>query len=108
MTYAGSASLYRDLKPTGEPHIGDLLIIPGYPGHVVIIIDIKKIDGVNYCLFANSWMPAQDIEIVSGRHCELANKGNYVPIRAYIDDIIQINGYNFNPYIHLRTWPDQN
>lgn len=104
MTYAGSASLYRDLKSANRlPKIGDLLIIPGYPGHVVIIIDKKTIKGINYYLFANSWMPAQDIEIISGRNPFKPNIGNYVPIVS-INDKIQINGYIFCINKHLKRW----
>ena len=104
MLYAGSASLYRDLKSTNRlPDIGDLLIIPGYPGHVVIIIDRKTIKGVNYYLFVNSWIPAQDIEIVSGHNSKKPNVGNYTPIMS-VNDNIHINGYTFNIKKHLKTW----
>lgn len=104
MLYAGSASLYRDLKSSNKlPNIGDLLIIPGYPSHVVIIIDKKTIKGVNYYLFANSWIPAQDIEIINGKNSKYKNIGIYTPIKTN-SDIIYINGYKFNIKTHLKTW----
>ena len=88
MTYAGSASLARDLKHRNNfPKIGDLLIIPGSPGHVVIVIDKKMIKGVNYYLFANSWIPAQDIEIIAGYNPKHANVGNYTPMVTIKDAI---------------------
>ena len=108
MTYAGSASLARDLKKrTNYPEIGDLLIIPGYPGHVVIIIDKKIINGVNYYLFANSWIPAQDIEIIAGHNPKYPNIRNYTPI-VNMKNSIYINGYNFKPSEHTYKWHDQN
>lgn len=104
MLYAGSASLYRDLKSTNRlPDIGDLFIIPGYPGHVVIIIDKKTIKGINYYLFANSWIPAQDIEVVMGCNPKKQNIGIYTPIISTNDNIC-INGYTFNVKKHLKTW----
>lgn len=104
MTYAGSASLYRDLRSrNGLPRIGDLFIIPGYPGHVVIVIDRKIINGVNYYLFANSWIPAQDIEIISGTNPHKKNIGNYTPITDLKESII-INSYCFYPYKHTKKW----
>lgn len=104
MMYAGSTSLYQELNSTNKlPKIGDLLIIPGYPGHVVIIIDKKTVKGINYYLFANSWMPAQDIEIISGKNPKCRNFGNYTPILS-TNDKIYINGYLFNIKTHLRTW----
>lgn len=104
MYYAGSASLFRDLKSANRlPKIGDLLIIPGYPGHVVIVIDKKRINNINYYLFANSWIPAQDIEIINGYNPKKTNIGIYTPIVS-TNDKIKINGYDFTIKKHLRTW----
>lgn len=104
MYYAGSASLYRDMQSVrGLPEIGDALIIPGFPGHVVIVMDKKVVNKTNYYLFANSWIPAQDIEIISGNNPAKKNLGNYTPIRS-VKDKININGYNFIVYKHLRRW----
>ena len=106
MIYAGSASLYRDMPPRNDfPHIGDVLNLPGFPGHVVIVIDRKTINGINYYLFANSWIPAQDIEIISGTNPQMKNIDNYTPIK-YLKDPIRINGYTFTPSIHTRKWKD--
>lgn len=104
MYYAGSASLYRDMQAVkGLPQIGDVLIIPGYPGHVVIVMDKKVVNKTNYYLFANSWIPAQDIEIVSGKNPAKKNFGNYTPVRSP-KDRIYINGYTFIVRKHLRRW----
>lgn len=106
MTYAGSASLSRDLPHSNDPKIGDLLVLGGYPGHVVIIIDKKTRNGVDYYLFANSWIPAQDIEIVTGTSTGGKTIDNYIPIIG--KTIIQINGYKFQVPMDIRTWQDQN
>ncbi len=104
MYYAGSASLYRDMQSVrGLPQIGDVLILPGYPGHVVIVIDKKVANNTHYYLFANSWIPAQDIEIISGTNPAKKNLGNYTPIRSAKDKVI-INGYTFIVGKHLRRW----
>ena len=106
MTYAGSASLSRDLLHSNvPPKIGDLLVLGGYPGHVVIIIDKKQKNGINYYLFANSWIPAQDIEIVTGTSTGGKTIDNYIPITG--KTVIQINGYKFQTPIDIRTWQDQ-
>ena len=78
MNYAGSASLSRDLPHGNYPKIGDLLVLGGYPGHVVIIIDKKTKNGIDYYLFANSWIPAQDIEIVTGASTGGETIDNYI------------------------------
>ncbi len=68
-TYAGSASLTKELqkvKSLADLEIGDIFIQGGSPGHAVIIIDSakSKITGEKIFLLAQSYMPAQDIQIL--------------------------------------------
>jgi len=69
-TYAGSYSLSKELKPVSDiSHmmIGDVFIKGGFPGHVVIVVDMafNKNTGKNVFLLAQSYMPAQDIHILN-------------------------------------------
>jgi len=68
-TYAGTASLAKELKSvkTSEAKIGDVLIQGGHPGHAVIIVDeVEHIkSGKKLFLLAQSYMPAQEIQILS-------------------------------------------
>lgn len=64
-----SWSLERDMKPKRiqDVEIGDVLIKGGFPGHVVIVVDVavnKK--GEKAFMLAQSYMPAQDIHILKG------------------------------------------
>lgn len=65
--YAGTASLEKELKhiDIDQATSGDVLIQGGHPGHAVIIIDeaIDK-DGKKIYLLAQSYMPAQDLQIL--------------------------------------------
>ncbi len=67
-TYAGTISLARDLKEDRnkkEFEIGDLIITPGSPGHVVMIVDkIENADQKRYAL-VEGYTPAQSIHILS-------------------------------------------
>lgn len=67
-TYAGTASLEKELKSISlnEAKIGDVLIQGGYPGHAVIIIDkaFNDTTGESIYLLAQSYMPAQEIQIL--------------------------------------------
>ncbi|MGX9986698.1 DUF4846 domain-containing protein [Soonwooa purpurea] len=67
-TYAGTISLARDLKESKnkiEFNIGDLIITPGSPGHVVMIVDkIEKGNEKRYALI-EGYTPAQSIHILS-------------------------------------------
>jgi hypothetical protein len=68
-TYAGSASLERELIAVTEPAalaIGDVFIQGGFPGHAVLVVDVAQSDdGERIFLLAQSYMPAQDIHILT-------------------------------------------
>lgn len=64
-TYAGTASLPMDMKVVNdELRIGDVIIQPGSPGHAVIVVDKAE----QCFLLAQSYMPAQEKEILQGPH----------------------------------------
>ena len=67
--YANTYSLNKQLesKPTSELEIGDVFIIGGFPGHTVIVVDkcVNSNGDVKFML-AQSYMPAQDIQILVG------------------------------------------
>lgn len=71
--YAGTLSLSKELKsvPLSSMQIGDVLIQGGSPGHAVIVVDMAENSdtGQKLYLLAQSYMPAQDIQI-------LKNPGN--------------------------------
>ena len=67
-SYAGTLSLSKELKPVhiNDMQIGDIFIQGGSPGHAVIVVDMA-IDTVNdkkVYMLAQSYMPAQEIQIL--------------------------------------------
>ena len=67
--YAGSASLSKELKPVknlSNLQIGDIFIQGGFPGHAVIVVDSakSKVTDEKLFLLAQSYMPAQDIQVL--------------------------------------------
>ena len=67
-SYAGTASLSREmiLVSLGDARIGDVFILGGHPGHAMIIVDMATDDsGRKAILVAQSYMPAQDIHVVT-------------------------------------------
>ncbi len=67
--YAGTITLDRDLgSPVTFASIspGDVLIRGGSPGHAVIVLDVavQKRTGKKIFLLAQSYMPAQDIQVL--------------------------------------------
>ena len=66
--YAGTASLSKELEsvPIEDVRIGDIFIRGGHPGHAMIIVDVvHDAAGNKAILVAQSYMPAQDIHIVT-------------------------------------------
>lgn len=65
--YAGTASLEKETinKPINEANIGDILIQGGFPGHAIIIVDqATNSEGKSIFLLAQSYMPAQELQIL--------------------------------------------
>lgn len=68
-TYCNSASLEKELKPKQmrDISIGDVFIKGGFPGHVVIVVDlVEDKKGNKLFMLAQSYMPAQDIHVLNG------------------------------------------
>ncbi len=67
-SYAGTASLSKELKSISieELRIGDVFIQGGFPGHAVIVIDVAISQNKEEKIFmlAQSYMPAQEIQIL--------------------------------------------
>lgn len=110
--YAGTASLAQELTNdtrafrNGQIEVGDVFVIGGYPGHAVIIVDKIIHNGTPYYQFAQSWMPAQDIEIVPATNPNAPNYNGYTPINnTWCDGILEISGYVFMTKGDFRTWP---
>jgi len=73
-TYAGTLSLSKELEPASlaDLQIGDVFIQGGSPGHAVMVVDVainpkskKKV-----FLLAQSYMPAQEIQILKNPNDE--------------------------------------
>lgn len=68
--YASTLSLEKELikKELKDISIGDVFIQGGSPGHCVIVVDMAKKEDSDEVIFmlAQSYMPAQDIQILIG------------------------------------------
>lgn len=92
-----SWSLDRDMKSKKiqDIAIGDVLIKGGFPGHVVIVMDVAvNSKGQKAFMLAQSYMPAQDIHIL---------KGEEGPWYFVKEGIIETPEYTFHSS-QLKTW----
>lgn len=65
--YASTLSLEKELRPIElkDVAIGDVLIRGGSPGHAVIVVDlVENANGDKLVLLAQSYMPAQEIQVL--------------------------------------------
>lgn len=73
-SFAGTYSLAQELPAVQESkmQIGDLFIWGGHPGHAVIIVDmaIHEETGEKVFMLAQSYMPAQEIQILTNPNNE--------------------------------------
>jgi len=66
--WAGTRSLRYDTVQAEHPVAGDVLVLPGSPGHAVIILAVSHAKGQRYLLVGQGYMPAQRFHIVRGPH----------------------------------------
>lgn len=67
-TWAGTRSLAYDTVPARRPGPGDLLVLPGSPGHAVVILDVATRGADTVLLVGEGFMPAQDFHVEPGPH----------------------------------------
>lgn len=71
-SYAGTASLEKEMKAIAlsDMRIGDVFIKGGFPGHAVIVVDMAIDEKSNEKIFllAQSYMPAQEIQILKNNN----------------------------------------
>jgi hypothetical protein len=66
--WAGTLSLHLDTRADDFPTAGDILVLPGSPGHAVIILAVAHAHGDYFILVGQGYMPAQSFHIVRGPH----------------------------------------
>ena len=63
--YAGSISLAKDtVAVAGDVQPGDLFIVGGSPGHVLVVLDVAVRDQERRLLIGEGFMPAQSFHVV--------------------------------------------
>lgn len=101
-TYAGSASLERELLAVddpSQPELGDVFIEGGFPGHAVLVLDVAvNAAGERVFLLAQSYMPAQDIHVLRS----FDRRNPWFPARS--DGVLSTPEWDFH-YRQLRRFP---
>ena len=101
-TYAGTLSLSNELQSKNIANLeaGDVFIKGGSPGHAVIVVDVAEGSDGKLFMLAQSYMPAQDIEILKN-----PNNGGMSPwFKANEMEMLVTPEWNFD-WSQLKTWP---
>jgi len=72
-TFAGTVSLAREAATIdrADLRVGDVLVLPGGPGHTILILDVAKDDrGRRKALLGQGFMPAQDAHVLASSRNE--------------------------------------
>ena len=100
--YAGTISLSESLKEKDvrDIAIGDVFVRAGSPGHAVIVVDVAEDkNGKKMFLLAQSYMPAQDIQILKN-----GGNGSISPwYSSEVTDELITPEYTFSKD-NLKTW----
>ena len=95
-SFAGTWSLEKELNAVKneDMEIGDIFIYGGSPGHAVIIVDMiqDKSTGEKYFMLAQSYMPAQEIQILVNPN----NEDNSPWYSAEIGNTLKTPEWNFD------------
>ncbi|MBC7865599.1 MAG: DUF4846 domain-containing protein [Bacteroidia bacterium] len=88
--YAGSKSLSMEMKTVAafeNIKAGDVLIVGGFPGHAMTVIDVAKNEktGKKIFMLCQSYMPAQDIHIVKNNADNELSPWYEIPADGVID-----------------------
>lgn len=99
--YASTLSLEKELsaKSFTDLEIGDVFIQGGSPGHCVIVVDmaVNETSGEKIFMLAQSYMPAQDIQILKGN----SDASPWFSIKN--EDILLTPEWTFH-LTDLKTW----
>ena len=105
-SYAGTASLEKELNSVSinKMKIGDVFIKGGFPGHAVIVVDMAKnnITGEQVFLLAQSYMPAQEIQILNNTNSSHPNPWYSI---SEIENELQTPEWDFKT-INLKRFVD--
>lgn len=101
-TYAGTLSLSNELqsKNITSIEVGDVFIKGGSPGHAVIVVDAAEGREGKIFMIAQSYMPAQDIEILKNPNVD----GTSPWFKASEIGILETPEWDFQ-WSQLKTWP---
>ena len=101
-TYSGTLSLYNELpkvKSIDKLEVGDMLVYPGTPGHIVMLIDkIEDSKGAILFLLAQGNTPAQSVHMLKNPMDTSLSPWYTLEIGAYTE----VPGYYFNEAKFIR------
>ncbi|MEQ6123632.1 DUF4846 domain-containing protein [Pseudotenacibaculum sp. MALMAid0570] len=100
--YSGTLSLYNEspkVTSSKKLQVGDMLVYPGTPGHIVMIVDeVKSENGEKRFILAQGNTPAQSVHMLKNPNDPKFNPWYKLELNSYIE----VPGYYFNKSKFIR------
>lgn len=101
-TYSGTLSLYTELPKINDSNslkIGDMLVYPGTPGHIIMIVDeAKNEQGEKRFILAQGNTPAQSVHMLKNPNDNSINPWYTLELGSYVE----VPGYYFENAKFIR------
>ena len=101
-TYSGTLSLYNELPKitsSNKLQVGDMLVYPGTPGHIIMIVDeAKNENGEKRFILAQGNTPAQSVHMLKNPNDNSINPWYTLELGSYIE----VPGYYFENAKFIR------
>ena len=101
-TYSGTLSLYTELPKVNDSNnlkIGDMLVYPGTPGHIIMIVDEAKNEtGEKRFILAQGNTPAQSVHMLKNPNDNSINPWYTLELGSYVE----VPGYYFENAKFIR------
>ena len=105
--YAGTLSMKHDSRPVDVVRAGDFFVLPGSPGHTVIVLDVAIDDrGRRYALVGQGYTPAQDFHLLGERRSDVLD-GVWFPLPESDDEALRVPGWRPFPRSSARRFVEQ-
>ena len=105
--YAGTLSMKHDSRPVDVVRAGDFFVLPGSPGHTVIVLDVAVDErGRRFALVGQGYTPAQDFHLLGERRSDVLD-GVWFALPVGGDEALRVPGWRPFPRSSARRFVKQ-
>jgi hypothetical protein len=104
--YAGTLSMRLDSRPVEVVRAGDFFVLPGSPGHAVIVLDVAAdAEGRRVALVGQGYTPAQDFHLLGDVRPDVLD-GVWFPLPDGEGEALRLPGWSPFPRAAARRFSE--